>query len=196
MNNKFYKDIKLINNPNDINVLVNKNNKLDNNYIPHDLELIDKFFSSKNIYLRKVAKKNFENMCKEAKKNNLSIIAISGYRSYEYQKELYNNYVKEKGGIEADMCSARAGHSEHQTGLAIDISDNSLDYSNFGSSKEYIWIINNAYKYGFILRYPKDKEYLTGYKSEPWHIRYIGKNIAKYIFDNNITLEEYKKLSN
>ena len=92
------------------------------------------------------------------------------------------------------MCSAKAGHSEHQTGLAVDISDISLNYDNFGNTKEFNWIKDNAHKFGFILRYPNNKTHITGFKYEPWHYRYIGISIATYIYENNITLEEYKKL--
>ena len=106
-----------------------------------------------------------------------------------------NNYVKEKGVHYADMASARAGHSEHQTGLAVDIADLSLDYDNFESTKEFNWIKKNAHKYGFILRYPKAKFHITGFKYEPWHYRYVGVNIATYIYQNNLTLEEYKKIT-
>lgn len=188
--------MNIINNPDTIDVLVNKNNKLKHNYIPKNLKILNKKFSSKKIYLREEAKTNFEKMCNEALKNNLTLIGISGYRSYKYQKKLYDDYVKLKGVEYANMCSAKAGHSEHQTGLAIDISDSSLDYDSFGYTKEFLWVKCNSYKYGFILRYPYDKTDITGFKYEPWHIRYVGKDIAKYIYDNNITFEEYKKLSN
>lgn len=195
MKNEFYKNIKIITKPECIDVIVNKQYQLPKDYIPSDLELIDSNFSENNKYLRKIAKNNFENMCKDAKKLGFNIIAVSGYRSYQYQEKLYNNYIFEKGLEYADKCSARCGHSEHQTGLAVDISDKSGDYDNFEDTKEFIWVKDNAYKYGFILRYPKDTINITGFKYEPWHYRYVGKNIAKYIFDNKITFEEYKKLS-
>lgn len=187
-------DKKVFNNLKSIKILVNKKNKLPKNYIPNDLELVNCKYSSKEIYLRKRAKRYFELMCKKAKKNNLNIIGVSGYRSYEYQDKLYNNYIKEKGYQYASLCSAKAGCSEHQTGLAIDVSDISLDYDNFDQTKEFTWTLENSHKYGFILRYPKNKTNITGFKYEPWHYRYIGKKIAKYIYQNNITLEEYKEL--
>ena len=89
------------------------------------------------------------------------------------------------------MSSARAGHSEHQTGLAVDVSNSSLDYDNFESTKEFYWMKNNAHKFGFILRYPKASFHITGFKYEPWHYRYVGIKIATYIYKNNLTLEEY-----
>ena len=189
--NTFYKEIYTIYKPTSIDVLVNKNNKLDKNYIPTDLKLIDKEYAYDNKYLRKEACNAFIYMVKDAKKQGYNIIAVSTYRSYDYQEKLYNNYVKEKGLYYADMASARAGHSEHQTGLAVDIADLSLDYDNFEKTKEFTWVKNNAHKYGFILRYPKNKAYITGFKYEPWHYRYVGKQIATIIYFENITLEEY-----
>ena len=185
-------DIFLVNNPDDYLVLVNKFNKLSSNHIPNDLELISKYYSDDKQYLRKKARIAFENMASDARKIGLNIIAVSTYRSYDYQDKLFNNYVKEFGLDYANMCSARAGHSEHQLGLAVDIANESLDYDNFDKTKEFDWIKNNAYKYGFILRYPKDKVNITGYKYEPWHFRYIGA-MAYYIYKNNIVLEEYNQ---
>ena len=192
LENDFYKDIYTIYNPTSYSILVNKNNKLTSNYIPNDLEAINLNYSCKDKFLRKKAKIAFEKMANEAKLEGLTIIAVSAYRSYDYQEKLYNNYVKEKGIYYADLASARAGHSEHQTGLAVDVSNSSLDYDNFESTKEFIWMQNNSYKYGFILRYPKAKFHITGFKYEPWHYRYVGVKIATYIYKNKLTLEEYK----
>ena len=89
------------------------------------------------------------------------------------------------------MASARAGHSEHQTGLAIDIADLSLDYDNFEITKEFKWVKENAHKYGFIMRYPKGKFHITGFKYEPWHYRYVGIDVAKKIKEAGITFDEY-----
>lgn len=191
LENDFYKNIKTIYPPTSSDFLVNKNNKLTHNYIPNDLEIIDINYSCKNKFLKKEAKINFEYLSKQAKKEGFNIIAVSAYRSYEYQEKLYNNYVSTKGLYYADMASARAGHSEHQTGLAVDVSDLSLDYDNFENTKEFIWMKNNAHKYGFILRYPKAKFHITGFKYEPWHYRYVGIDVATYIYENNLTLEEY-----
>jgi D-alanyl-D-alanine carboxypeptidase len=194
LENDFYKNIKPVRVINHDSI-VNKNYKLNENYVPSDLEKISLEFSCKDKYLRKIAKIYFEKMAKEAKKEGFNIIAVSTYRSYKYQEKLYNNYVKDKGYYYADMCSARAGHSEHQTGLAVDIADLSLDYDNFEYTKEFIWVKENAHKYGFIMRYPKAKFHITGFKYEPWHYRYVGIDVATYIYENNITLEEYKKIT-
>ena len=113
---------------------------------------------------------------------------VSGYRSYYDQKSTYNYWVSVYGQKDADTISARPGHSEHQTGLAFDIT--SLN-SSYGETEEGIWLRENCFKYGFIIRYPKGKEHITGYAYEPWHIRYVGVEHATYIMNNNLTLEEY-----
>lgn len=195
LENDFYKDVNTLYNPTSYDYLVNKNNKLTSDYIPDDLEIINVKYSCENKYLRKEARINFENMAKDAKKEGFNIVAVSTYRSYEYQEKLYNNYVLDKGFYYADMASARAGHSEHQTGLAVDVANESLDYDNFESTKEFYWMKKNAHKYGFILRYPKGKFHITGFKYEPWHYRYVGIDIATYIYKNKLTLEEYKSLN-
>ena len=130
----------------------------------------------------------FNKMREDASKDKITLWIQSGYRSYKTQEELFNNYVKQSGKEKAETFSARPGHSEHQTGLAMDL--NIVD-SSFEGTKEAIWIEKNCYKYGFIIRYPKGKESITGYKYEPWHIRYIGKDLAKKIYTSGLTLEEY-----
>ena len=134
------------------------------------------------------AKKAFEEMREDASKDKITLWIQSGYRSYKTQDSLFNNYVKQSGKEKAETFSARPGHSEHQTGLAMDL--NIVD-SSFEGTKEAIWIEKNCYKYGFIVRYPKGKESITGYKYEPWHIRYLGKDIAKKVYSSGLTLEEY-----
>lgn len=187
----FYENIKLIDNPYDYLVLVNKNNKLDSLFIPNDLEDINLKFANKDKKLRGDARIAFEKLSNDAYKKGLKIIVVSAFRAYSYQKNLYNKYVIENGLEYADRCSARAGHSEHQTGLAIDIMGSNNDYNIFDKSKEFNWMTNNAHKYGFILRYPANKEHITGFKYEPWHYRYVGVEIANIIYQKKITLEEY-----
>lgn len=192
--NKFYKNIKEISNASDTDVLVNKNFKLSKNYVPNNLVLLDLKYSNKYKYLQEEAYESFKNLSNKAKELGYKIIIVSAYRSYFYQQELYDYYVDKKGKEYADLCSARPGHSEHQTGLAIDVMGSNNDYDEFEKAIEFEWMKENAHKYGFILRYPKGKEYITGFKYEPWHYRYVGKDIAKYIYDKDITLEEYKKM--
>ena len=120
----------------------------------------------------------------------LNLYISSGYRSYYDQKYIYNNYVSRDGKEKADTYSARAGHSEHQTGLAFDL--NSIDDS-FTNTPEGKWVHDNCHKYGLILRYPKGKDNITGYMHESWHLRYVGIDLATKLYNNGdwITLEEY-----
>lgn len=130
----------------------------------------------------------FEKMKEAASKDNIKLWIASGYRSYTTQDNLYNYYLKNDSKEKVDTYSARPGHSEHQTGYAMDL--NIID-SSFEGTPEAIWIEKNCYKYGFIIRYPKGKEQITGYKYEPWHVRYLGEEIAKKVHDSTLTLEEY-----
>lgn len=181
----FYENASLSKKTSTKYVLVNKYNYLSKNYIPENLVNLGR------IKLVKSSADAFTELVNSALKENLFIKGISGYRSYTYQDNLYNKYVKIDGKDIADTYSARAGYSEHQTGLAVDISNNKTSYMEFETTKEFVWMQENAHKYGFILRYPKDKENITGYKYEPWHYRFVGAPIATYIKKHNITYEEY-----
>lgn len=188
----FYENIEEAINKNTNLILVNKHYYLDENYIPSNLSQIDyKYTSGKEVYADKEAKEKFEELSTDASAVGLIIKTISAYRSYEYQKNLYNKYLLNDPREIVDTYSARAGHSEHQTGLAFDIYNVFKPYTKFGETDEYEWIKINAHKYGFIIRYTEDNEYITGYKSEPWHLRYVGIDNATYIYKNNITLEEF-----
>lgn len=191
LGDKFYKNIKEVKNPNNIKVLVNKNKCLPPQFIPKNLVKLNLSYSLEDKYLRKEAATALDKLIKDSLKFNYHLVVVSAYRSYDYQKNLYNQYIKDKGKKYADACSARPGHSEHQTGLSFDIMGSNQDYDKFEEAEEFKWMKNNAYKYGFILRYPKGKEYITGFKYEPWHYRYVGKTAAKKIFLEQITLEEY-----
>ncbi len=186
-----YVDYKTVEDPNNILVLVNKYNKLADDYKPDDLERINTNYSVRNLYLRKEAKEAFEALCRDASSLGLSIRAISSYRTFDYQKGLYDNYVSVNGVEEADTYSARPGFSEHETGLATDVMGSNGNYTRFAETNEYTWVVNNAHNYGFIIRYPKDKENITKYMFESWHLRYVGKDAATYMYENNLCLEEY-----
>lgn len=137
---------------------------------------------------------SFNKMVAAAGQEGIYLHKVSSYRSYDYQVGLYNSYVKSVGKEQADTFSARPGFSEHQSGLAFDIGgeDRALDaMEGFGNTKESEWLKNNAYKYGFILRFPEGKEWKTGYEYEAWHYRYVGVDVAKNFINNNLTLEEY-----
>jgi len=188
----FYKNIKEVQEPNDLIVLVNKNNILPEDYVPSDLRLINNRYAYDNKYLREEAAINFENLSADASILGYRIIATSTFRDYDYQGKLFNEYVNEKGIDYALLCSAKPGHSEHQTGLAVDVEGSNKDYNEFEKSIEFNWMQENAFRYGFILRYPKGKEHITGFKYEPWHYRYVGITHATNIYNNNLTLEEYK----
>ena len=187
----YYTNVKKAKDLNSTTILVNKYNYLEKNYIPNNLETIKSKYANTNIKLTSEAKIAFEQMAEAASKESLTIIAMSAYRSYSYQETLYNNYVKKDGIAKADTYSARPGHSEHQTGLAVDVYNKTLSYTDFEKTNEFIWMQDNAYKYGFILRYPKNKANITGYQYESWHYRYVGKKISSYIHFNNITYDEY-----
>ena len=174
-----------------IDVIVNKYYKLDKDYEPSDLTKINsKFASGNNQRLRKEAATKFEEMATAALDNGFKIYAGSTYRSYDYQLGLYNRYVAKDGFVSAETYSARAGYSEHQLGLAVDILDGNWQYLS-ENDKEYTWLIQNSYKYGFILRYPRNKEYITGYVFEDWHFRYLGIDLATKVYNSGLTYDEY-----
>lgn len=187
----YYTDTKKTPYQNKDYILVNKYIYMDDNYIPDHLEDLDLSYSRSGMKLVNTAKIALEKMVDAAKKDGYNIRVMSSYRSYNYQVNLYNKYVENDGKDAADTYSARPGYSEHQTGLCIDIDDGVINYTNFENSKSFNWMQENAHKYGFILRYPKDKTEITGYTYESWHYRYVGEKIASYIKKHNITLDEY-----
>ncbi len=194
----YYTNTKKATNLNKTTLLVNKYYYLTEDYVPENLEEISLSYARSGMQLVHEAKEAFETLSEEAKKEGMNIIAMSSYRSYEYQVDLYNRYVETDGKEAADTYSARAGYSEHQTGLAVDVYNKELPYTSFEQTEEFTWMQENAYKYGFILRFPKDKVNITGYQYESWHYRYVGEEVAEYIHKNNLTLEEYyvKELEN
>lgn len=133
----------------------------------------------------------FESMKKAAAIEGINLFIVSGFRSYSHQSTLYKNYVARSGQAEADRFSARPGHSEHQTGLALDLNSAS---SSFAGTREAIWVANNSFRFGFIVRYPQGKEAVTGYMYEPWHMRYLGVANATKVFNSGLCLEEYLKI--
>lgn len=130
----------------------------------------------------------FDAMQADATAMGLNIYISSAYRSYDYQAGLYQRYVDRSGKAEADRYSARPGHSEHQTGLAFDLNTISDEFKDTDEGK---WVAENCHKYGFIIRYPEEKESVTGYMYEPWHIRYLGVETATAVYESGLCLEEY-----
>jgi len=171
-------------------VIVNKYYKLSKDYIPELVTVNKKYAINERQQLTKDTKDAFEKMCEDARIEDIYIYSGSAYRSYSYQNTLYNNRVKSDGLEYANKTAAKAGYSEHQTGLAIDILNGKFEYLD-SDDKEYQWLIDNSYKYGFILRYPEGKEQITGYAYEPWHFRYLTIELATQLKEKNITYEEY-----
>ena len=183
----FYEDPEIITEYT-TDVIVNKYNKLDASFEPKKLVELDRC-SDGGHYLAEEAKLAYDKMCTASLKDGMKLGVTSSYRSYSSQENVYATYLKSNGQEYVDQYVATPGYSEHQTGLALDVK--STVSSPFKKTKEYTWMINNAYKYGFILRYPEEKENITGYNAEAWHFRYVGEEIAKYIYENDITYEEY-----
>ena len=177
----------------DGNVIVNKTYALSVNYQPESP--YQEINSEKcNQCINKDVMDAFLLMKSDAASLGLNIYISSGYRSYSYQDKIYNNYVSISGKDKADTYSARPGHSEHQTGTCFDL--NTIDDS-FANTNEGRWVNENAYLYGFIIRYPKGKESITGYQYESWHLRYVGKELATRLYHDGDweTLEEYYGIS-
>ncbi|WP_238651256.1 M15 family metallopeptidase [Paenibacillus piscarius] len=184
--------------PDSTAVMVNKQYSLPEEYKPADLVYPDvPFIFSEKIekrMLRREAAAALEEMVAAAKQDGVHLAGVSGYRSEATQRRLFNNYVKKDGEEKARTYSAMPGHSEHQTGLAIDLSGSDgkcAAESCFAGTKEAQWLADHATEYGYIIRFPEGKETITGYKYEPWHVRYVGKEIAASIAERGITLEEY-----
>ncbi len=181
-----------------ITVVVNKGRILPSSYVPADLVVPDVALrlgsGSPEMHVRAEAAAAMKQLFAGAAQSGLQLKLASGYRSYSLQKTLYNGYVASSGQAYADASSARPGHSEHQTGLAADLepaSRNCEIQQCFGTTAEGKWLAANAYKYGFIIRYQEGKDNLTGYEYEPWHVRYIGTDLATKVYKSGKTLEQY-----
>lgn len=174
-------------------MIANKHYALDKDFNGVDVvDMSSKYSYYNTIYkLNKEAYEHFEKMWSDANKEGLDFAVYSAYRSYNTQQNLYTGYVNQDGQSAADIYSARPGNSEHQLGLAVDLKSRTMNTDYFEKTNEYDWLIENAYKYGFIERYKLGEEYITGYQYEPWHFRYCGVECATYIHENNITFEEY-----
>lgn len=189
----------IVTNPDSILVILNRKRYLPDGYTPSNLVEPNVKFSfnraDEKRQMRKEAARALEAMFLGAKKQGLTVYAVSGYRSFDRQQDLFNYHVKTQCKKEHAACvRATPGTSEHQTGLTMDLSNPSIGDKPdkaFGTSKEGKWVAAHAHEFGFIIRYPKNRENITGYIHEPWHIRYVGKKAAQAIFDGNLTLEEW-----
>lgn len=187
----FYENTTVTEEPYDLLVLVNKYSRLPTEFAHNNLVSMNREYTSndgKQYLLAPIAYENYVKMSDAAKQEGLAMKVVSSYRTESYQQSLYNNRVYTTGKVNADNYSARPGHSEHQTGLAVDINST---YGVFEYTAEFKWLQKHAHEYGFILRYPKGKEWITGYSYEPWHYRYVGTEVAKIIYEEDITYEEY-----
>lgn len=173
-------------------LIVNKYYKLDEEYVPENLVTISSKYAYQNNQITEEANDAYVSMWNAANKEGYKLIVNSSYRSYIDQDDVYESIKISKGEREADKVAARPGYSEHQSGLAIDVFEiNNQLTGTFKDSPAYLWLKENAYQYGYIERYPEDKEDLTGYSFESWHWRYVGEEVAKIIHEENITYDEY-----
>lgn len=174
-------------------ILVNKFHYLDKSFAPDDIVDIKNWYAYGENEIRKTVYEQFRSMYNAAAKEDLKLIITSSYRDYGFQETLWNRYANQKGEEWADSVAARPGYSEHQTGLSLDIvtDGEGSSMSTFEKTDEFKWLSRNAHKYGFILRYPKGKEDITGYSYESWHYRYVGIETAAKIHDLGITFDEY-----
>lgn len=172
-------------------ILVNKYYSLPDKYGPDDIEDMSNIYAYPGNKIRKDVYEAFKEMSKAAKDNGITIIVNSSYRSYDEQKQIYDDYHDKNGEEYADKYAARPNFSEHQTGLALDIFSPGYGMKNFETSDAFKWLAENSYKYGFILRYPDGKQGITGYSYESWHYRYLGKELAEKVYNSGLTFDEY-----
>ena len=191
MDKDIYTDVKTVF-QNDNLVIVNRFYKLENAAIPDDLKNISIQYAYDGHQLKEEANNAYIKMARAARDSGITLIANVSYRSYDDQDATYNNFKSRYGVTKADELAARPGHSEHQTGLALNISTRLKEgQESFEETEAYSWLLNNAYKYGFIQRYPEGKEDITGFIFEPGHFRYVGIEVATQIYNENITFDEY-----
>ena len=184
-----YGDPEPAEDPDSLTALVNQYHALAADYVPK-LTYLAPAYTNQRDRLRPEAAQAFARMADAAAREGLRLYNASAYRSYATQKWVYQRYVGQSGAQAADTYSARPGCSEHQTGLALDVNTASLS-AHFEETEEYAWLLENSWRFGFILRFPEGKEELTGYQFEPWHYRYVGRAAARVCHENGWTLEEY-----
>ena len=172
-------------------ILVNKYTYLPENYAPDDIVEMSNWYAYPNNSIRQEVYDAFKEMSAAAQEDSYTLIVNSSYRTSEEQKEIYEDYEDSRGKEYADTYAARPDFSEHQTGLSLDVFSPGANMSNFADTETFKWLSENCYKYGFILRYPEGKEEITGYNYEAWHYRYVGKDLAKKVYDSGLTYDEY-----
>lgn len=166
-----------------IKMLVNKFHYLNEDYLPDDIVPISNWYAYEGHSTKKEVYDHYVSMWNDANEQGLVLLVNSSYRTFEEQQEQYD--------MSNDDYASRPGYSEHQTGLALDIVSDGVQGNEFENTDEFKWLQENAHKYGFILRYPKDKEYITGYNYESWHYRYVGEELATKVKESGLTYDEY-----
>jgi len=188
----YYENMEVTDTSKGNTMLVNKYNSLSKDYEVEDLKTISKTYSyGDNKKLNKEAYDAFISLADDAKKEGYTILIVSSYRTYQDQEDVWKDYKASFGTKKADAYAARAGSSEHETGLAIDVADYNDKNDKFEATESFKWMQTNAHKYGYILRYPKGKENITGYSYEAWHYRYVGIDTATKVYNEGITYDEY-----
>lgn len=188
----YYENMEVTDTSKGNTMLVNKYNALSKDYEVEDLKTISKTYSyGDNKKLNKEAYDAFISLAEDAKKEGYTILIVSSYRTYQDQEDVWKDYKASFGTKKADAYAARAGSSEHETGLAIDVADYNDKNDKFEATESFKWMQTNAHKYGYILRYPKGKENITGYSYEAWHYRYVGIDTATKVYNEGITYDEY-----
>lgn len=195
----FYEHIIFQPNPNELNTIVNKYYRLDNNFVPDDLIYINDGYTSSNDpaykyrkhQMSRVVYDDFVALRNKCREKGISFYVVSGYRSTPAQEKSYRHMANTYSVEEADKTCSRPGHSEHTLGLACDVALDTYSFENIVNHPEYQWFAGILADYGFIIRYPEGKDSLTGYSYEPWHLRYLGRDLAKKVYNSNLTYDEY-----
>lgn len=195
----YFTNVDTIEDTEDVLLLINKYHKLPDGYEPKNLVKTpnaceigtDYSCQSEEQFLVREVADAFSSLVKAGKQEGIDIKAIASYRSYAYQKNLYDYYANSEGNAYADAYYARPGQSEHNSGLAVDVMMEGVNFNEIEKAPHYDWLLSHMAEYGFILRYPEDKVDTTGYNYESWHLRYVGVETAKKITDSGLTLDEY-----
>ena len=182
-NSEWYTNTEETNLDDGIKMLVNKFHYLNEDYLPDDIVPISNWYAYEGHSTKKEVYDHYVSMWNDANEQGLVLLVNSSYRTFEEQQEQYD--------MSNDDYASRPGYSEHQTGLALDIVSDGVQGNEFENTDEFKWLQENAHKYGFILRYPKDKEYITGYNYESWHYRYVGEELATKVKESGLTYDEY-----
>lgn len=183
-----YENVIEVKDPSDIEAFISLKSSI-GQYVPEKLVEMPRQLASNDVYLQSKALEAFKTLCDVMSKEDLNIYAVSAYRSFNEQKEVYDSYASIQ---EADEKTTRPGYLDNQSGLALSVvSVENESLSKFKDTKAYTWLKDNAHKYGFIIRYPENKQSITGQTPMPYYLRYVGEDLAKKIYDSKLTFDEY-----